>query len=295
MPYRLVKGHFHLFYRSRRHVGSRPDGDSMWFKPSNQHHLIRLGDRRIDYNGGGFAQLRFEGIDALELHYKGSNHQMTAECVAARDQLLQLVGFTSVTYAPSDEIDTAVRTASPHPIEGYILSRNVDPFGRPVAFVFSGATSETDRTDDIWLTPERMTSSLNAQLMAGGHAYPAYYSGLPADLRDQLTNLASDARNNGSGIWQVDVSLSGAQVGRASDLEQLAMWPKLYRRLFAYFADGNAGIGGFGTWLREDTSRDDKLWIISRGELGNMHDIFTVTDKEIRMIVSPEDIVIVPR
>ncbi|UCD38275.1 MAG: hypothetical protein JSW54_01995 [Fidelibacterota bacterium] len=295
MPYTLIKGQFHLYYRSQRLVGSRPDGDSMWFKPDKKNTLAKLGGRRVEFNGGGCAQLRFEGIDALELHYKGSNHQRAPECVDARNRLLQSVGFTSVTYAPSSKVATAVRTASPHPIEGYILSRSVDPFGRPVAFVFAGTTSERDGAKDIWLTPERVAQSLNGRLMAEGQAYPAYYSGLPSNLRNQLTTLANSARNHGLGIWREDVSLSGARVVRASDLEQYAMWPKLYRRLFAYFADGNSGISGFGAWLRGDSSRDDELWIISRGELGNMHDIVSATDVEIQLVVHPEDVIIVPR
>jgi len=139
-----------------------------------------------------------------------------------------------------------------------------------------------------------MTNSLNAQLIAEGHAYPAYYTGLPTDLRNQLTNLANDAKTNGSDIWQVDISLSDTQVNNADNLEQLSMWPKLYRRLFTYFADDNTGIGDFEEWLRDDGKRDDELWIISRGEFGNMHDIFTITDNEIRMTISPDDIVIVP-
>ena len=293
MPYTLIQGHFHLFYQSQRHVGSRPDGDSMWFKPDNPQQLIRLGDRQVDYNLGGCVQLRFEGIDALELHYKGANHQKASECVAARDRLLQLAGFTSVTYAPSGDIDTSVRTACPHPIEAHILTRSADLYGRPIAFVFAGQASEADGAE-IWLTPERMNRSLNAQLMGEGQAYPAYYTGLPTDLRNQLTSLAHSARDNGLGLWQVDVSLPGAPVHSAADLEQLAIWPKLYRRLFAYL-QANAAISGFEAWLREDPERDDELWIISRGELGNMHDIFAVAEDEIRMIVHPDDIVIVPR
>ena len=162
MGYHLIKGYFHLVYQSEyRLVGSRPDGDSMWFKPNNPAHLTKLGGRDVDYNGGGFAQMRFEGIDALELHYTGS-HQKVPECVSARDRLLQLAGFKDVTYAPSrvSDIDTSVRTASPHPRKGYILSRNVDPYGRPVAFVFVGDTTEPDGSE-IYLTAPMMARSLN--------------------------------------------------------------------------------------------------------------------------------------
>ena len=100
----------------------------------------------------GLQKPCFEGIDALELHYKGSNHEKVPECVADRDRLLQLVGFTSVTYAQSDEIETAARTTAPHPTGGYIASRNADPFARPAAFVSVGKTFETD-AGDICLTP----------------------------------------------------------------------------------------------------------------------------------------------
>lgn len=296
MSYRLIKGYFHLFYRSEyRFVGARPDGDSMWFKPDNPTYLTNLGGRSADYNGGGFAQLRFEGIDALELHYKGS-HQKVPECVSARDRLLQLAGYEDVTYAPSSvsDIDTSVRTASPHPLKGYILSRNVDPYGRPVAFVFVGDAPEADGSE-VFLRSRRMARSLNAKIVAEGFAYPAYYTGLPVDLRDWLTRITKRARRKEMSIWQVDVSLSGTQISNASDLEKVAQWPKLFRRLFTYFKGDNEGLDGFEEWLRSDTSRDDMLWIISRGELGNMHDIIEITDSEIKILYYPEDIVIVPR
>lgn len=296
MPYRLAKGHFHLFYQSpHRHVGSRPDGDSMWFKPNNQDYLTSLGGRRVEYNGGGFAQLRFEGIDALELHYKGS-HQKRPECEDSRNKLLRLVGFTTVTFAPSDNIDASVRTASPHPIEGYILSRNVDPYGRPVAFVFVGTTPEPDGDEKIWLDVQRLVKSLNAKLIKEGQAYPTYYTGFPTDLRNELTSLTNQARNNGLGIWGVDINATKVRIRNSSDLELLAMWPKLYRRLFGYYADGNTGVSKFYKWLHDEhPDKDDQLWIISRGELGNMHDIFKVTGNKIKMTVSPEDLIIVPR
>ncbi|MFQ5933431.1 MAG: hypothetical protein ACE5KI_02160, partial [Dehalococcoidia bacterium] len=162
MSYRLAKGEFHLHYRSEyRFVGSRPDGDSMWFKPNNPEHLANLAGRAVDYNGGGFAQLRFEGIDALELHYRGL-HQRVPECVSARDRLLRLAGFREVTYAPSSsgDVDTSVRTASPHPRRGYILSRSVDPYGRPVAFTFVGDTTDSDGSE-VYLQPSAMAKSLN--------------------------------------------------------------------------------------------------------------------------------------
>jgi endonuclease YncB( thermonuclease family) len=266
----------------------------MWFIPNNQDHLIDLGDRQVEYNGGGFVQLRFEGIDALELHYNGPNHQITPHCYEARDQLLELAGFIEMDYAPNDEIETYVRESNPENIDGYILSRNVDPFGRPVSFVFTGIANDPDGSE-IWLTPDLLENSLNAQLASIGHAYPTFYTGLPTDLRNRIILLATNARNNNLGLWQVDESRSGIQIQEEDDLEQFSIWPKLYRRLFSYFSDVNNGLANFEEWLREDRTRDDELWIISRAELGNVHDIIEIEDNIISLNVDPEDIIIVPR
>lgn len=58
---------------------------------------------------------------------------------------------------------------------------------------------------------------------------------------------------------------------------------------------GGTGLTKLESWLRNEPGKDDVLWIISRGELGNMHDIFEVTGNKIKMTLSPEDLIIVPR
>ncbi|MCH8315071.1 MAG: hypothetical protein IIA64_03775 [Planctomycetes bacterium] len=298
MGYLLLKGEFHLFYegQNNRHVGSRPDGDSVWFKPNKPHLLDDVGGRSADFNGGGFVQLRVEGIDALELHYQGSNHQLEQPTVSARDTLLGMIGFDDVEYAPNADIPSSVRDATPHPRPGYILTRSIDPFGRPVAFVFAGSTSQQDGSD-IWLDVARLNTSLNAQLMSRGEVYPAYYAGLPSDLRDRLTDLAFNAWSANRGLWPVDRSNRGARIRKIDDLSRYAIWPKLYRRLFKYFRDPNTrrGVAGFDDWLRDDPNRDDDLWIIPTAEISNLHDVVEVTGtNRITMTYFPEELVIVP-
>jgi endonuclease YncB( thermonuclease family) len=296
MGYNLVKGEFSLFYNINRHVGSRPDGDSIWFKPDNPNHLMGLGDppRDTEFNKGDFAQLRFEGIDALELHYKGGN-QKKQGCVSARDKMLDLMGFTSVVYAPNDEIPAYVRSSTPTSIRGYILTRNIDPFRRPVAFIFKGTTGTNDG-NEIWLDVQKLNNSINAKIMEAGEAYPAYYAGLPSDLRGRLDDLANSARQQNKGMWSIDSSMVYSQVTNINELQDLAIWPKLFRRLYVFFKEGNNSLGDFENWLRDAPSdRDDSIWIISQAHLGNMHDIFEVSSNSIRMIYQPEDLVIVPR
>ena len=298
MPYKIIPGEFRLFYKIQRHVGSRPDGDSMWFKPADESNLVKLGERSISYNKGGFAQLRFEGIDALELHYKGSNHQKLPECVDARDRLLSFGGFTDIEYAPSStaDIDTAVRDSTPLSIPGYILTRGADIYGRPVAFVYTGQPPAPNYNDGFWLDDVHVSESLNAKLIHIGHAYPSFYSGLPTELRTRLKKLWREAESDQEGLWKVDSSMTEMKITDIGDLSNLAIWPKLYRRLFSFYKDGNTDIGKFETWIRDpDHDRDDEIWILDPGELGNFHDIFEVENGELKMIVEPDNMVIVPR
>lgn len=291
MPYRLVKGEFHLYYKSTRHVGSRPDGDSAWFKPDDPTLLSGIEGRSVSFNNGGFAQLRFEAIDALELHYKGAeqNHELA---VAAQDFIMEEAGFTHIEYAP--ELYTSVRTATPHPTKGYVLTRNVDPYGRPVSFVFPGTTNKKDG-DDHWLDTAWLDQSTSAALARSGNAYPAFYTGLPTDLRNRVIALVDQARKVRQRVWKRDLSTKGFRAPGLEKLEELVVWPKLFRRLVSYFKDGNSGLAGFDSWLRESSTRDDDLWIISRGELGNMHDVIDVQRNKMLMLYRPGDVIIVPR
>jgi len=310
MPYRLIEGEIRLFYRSTRHVGSRPDGDSIWFLPDNPRLLEDIAGRSAELNAGGFAQLRIEGIDALELHYKSnSNHQSTAPTVAARDHLLEQAGFSlaDMEYAPSADIPTYVRHTRPVVARAHILCRTIDPFNRPVSFLFADNSPERSGAD-IFLDADLMDQSLNAELARAGHVYPGYYSarmdngervgGLPGDLRAHLTQLITQARANQAGVWATDSTTAGAPVTNASDLTNLAIWPKLYRRLVSYFSDAGAQapLDGFIAWLHADRSgRDDVVFVLSIGELLNLSDVLTVNNNQISLRFETTDLVIQPR
>ena len=95
MPYQIVKGEFHLFYKKQKLVGSQPDGDSVWFKPDNRALLNKLGNNRRDaiFNAGGSTLLKFEGVDTLELSFRGS-HQFTEGAKKARNFTLKSTYWT---------------------------------------------------------------------------------------------------------------------------------------------------------------------------------------------------------
>jgi len=194
----------------------------------------------------------------------------------------------------SDGEGLSVRDAEPHPIAGYILTKTVDPDGRPVAFAFAEKIGREDggnvRLDVPW-----MSRSVNSKLAEAGWAYPAFYEGLPPDLRKQFTALICSARGNRRGMWGKDRTKTGATVTGLETLEKLAIWPKLYRRLLAYFKDRNTALTGFDAWLRASAVRDDRLWIISEARAAHLHNVVKLSRSKIAMTYPPEDLVIVPR
>lgn len=290
MPYKVVPGEFHLFYSIKRHVGSQPDGDSVWFKPDNPKQLKNVDGRDAKLNPAGFAQLRFEAIDSLELHYGPDHHQNLALALDARNFTLHELGFKSVEYSGDRQL--SVKSASPHPVPGYILTRSIDPYGRPVSFVFTGSPGATDV--ELFLDVALLNKSVNAGLARSGNAYPAFYTGLPTDLRRRIIALANSARHRG--LWPKDKS-ARAKVTDLESLEKLAIWPKLFRRLVSYFKDDRhySDLSKFDAWLREEPKdRDDELWIVSEGELGNLHDVVEVSGERIAMLYVPQDLIVRP-
>src|SRR4051812_8903559 len=182
MPFTLIQGTFHLVGRTRagKDSGFEPDGDSMQFKPDDAKLLDRLqhNGSRYRLTSIGSTQLRFEGIDALELHFDGS-HQPRPMADTARDFLTGRLGLNPVTYKPPGGLAVlppVQRDATP----GFILSRALEAHGRPVAFAFSGAPPQPDGSQ-INLKPALLRKSVNFKSLAAGHAYPLYYDTLFAD------------------------------------------------------------------------------------------------------------------
>ena len=52
------------------------------------------------------------------------------------------------------------------------------------------------------------------------------------------------------------------------------LWPKLFRRLVPYLAEGADGFDGFDAWLRADpVNRDDQIVLAGRAEPARLHDV----------------------
>jgi hypothetical protein len=154
----------------------------------NKEHWAKLFGREAELNAKDHAQLRFEAIDTLETHYLDM-HQPLELATGALESLLEGLNITDVEW---NETRTRV-TAANDGTQGYILSREVEENGRPVAFVYAGSASEGDGSE-IFLDADRMRQSLNHRALEGGFAYPTYYKGLFHDLREALSETVGRAR-----------------------------------------------------------------------------------------------------
>jgi endonuclease YncB( thermonuclease family) len=297
MPYTLIKGSFHIHYPENPRSGPEPDGDTIKFQPINKQLIERLPKPNMaaKFNQNGITSIRFEGIDTLETHFDvegDTYHQQIELALEERDALLRQLGFRNIVYFPNS---FKVESVDNHPVQGYILSNGLDTYGRTIAFVFAGDHPSVDGSS-IFLTPQMLDNSMNIFMLQQGQAYPAFYLTMPAELREHLKEIAVAARNASVGVWAADTAntTESAHIPNRDTLQQLALWPKLFRRLAAYFQT-NTGLSALDGWLRADPrNRDDRL-LLPNLELGNMHDMIKVTAADnIGLNYAPENVVIVP-
>ncbi len=277
MGFVLIKGTFHV-------VGYSPDGDSLKFMATNATHWNKLSGGTVKRNTKGHVQLRFEGIDTPETHYKGE-HQPGIVANPATDYALQAAGIRNVVWTANRYRVKSADDGTP----GYILSREAERYGRPVAFAFAGTTSKTDGSrpflDTTWLK-----QSLNYQLVRAGWAYPTYYEGLFADLREALTGATLQAWNAWRGVWPYDWTDGVPVVGQASISDEYGLLPKLFRRLTAHFAAGGT-VSGFKSYL---ATHEDRLLVLPNQHFTNLNALVGVSGNVVSLSKYPENFVFRP-
>ena len=95
----------------------------------------------------------------------------------------------SPTSGSSTTCPTRCQSADQDALRGHVLSNGIDANGRLIAFVYPGDHPGPDGTA-VFVDPALVDQSLNALLLAAGHAYPAFYATLPADLRTHLAEVS---------------------------------------------------------------------------------------------------------
>jgi endonuclease YncB( thermonuclease family) len=279
VPFVLLEGTFHV-------IGQSPDGDSVKFRPRDPARWGRVPGRPVRANRSGQAQLRLEGIDALETHYQagvlGTVRQPAALGDAARDELLRLLGITGVVLSADGRMITGASDGT----EGFVLSRGTDTYGRPVSFAFAGATPGGDH-DDLFVDAALVARSVNRALLAAGLAYPTYYRSLFSDLREELSGAVAQARGAGLGLWPADRTTLGCTVDSLATItDEQPLLPKLFRRLATYIAanGGDAGLDGFLPWL---AAADERVSVLGQGHETGFDDLVEVAGQTVRLLEDP--------
>jgi hypothetical protein len=277
--------------------GPEPDGDTIKFKPDSAafvEALPRPSGHPPDLNARGISA-RLEAIDALETHF-GETHQELTGANAAREELLRQLGFTNVIFFPDQP--NKVQSADQDTVRGHVLSNGIDSNGRLIAFIYPGDHPDPDGSP-VFIDEKLVDASANAALLAAGHAYPAFYATLPAELRTHLAKASQPARaaQSAVGLWPRSTAdpNGAATIADLAALQQLVIWPKLFRRIVPYLAAGFTDFDGFDAWLRADpVHRDDELFLLDKLESGNMHDVVHGAGHQIQLTTWPEDFIITP-
>jgi len=297
MSYTLLRGEFVIRYPDQPRGGPEPDGDTIKFAPDTPglvEALPRPSGTGPDLNSRGIS-VRLEAIDTLETHFS-ETHQELRGANAARDELLRLLGFEDVVFFP--DLPNKVQSAAQDRLRGHVLSNGIDANGRLIGFVYPGDPAGPDGAT-VFVDEALADRSANARVLAGGHAYPTFYSTLPASLRNHFAGLSRAARaaRPPLGLWPRSTADPNgpARVAGLAQLEELVIWPKLFRRIVPYLAAGFRDFNGFDGWLRADpVNRDDAVFLLDRLEPGNLHDIVRAVGSEIQLTVWPEDFIITP-
>jgi endonuclease YncB( thermonuclease family) len=295
VSYTLLAGDFVVRYPDLPRGGPEPDGDTVKFAPDSPplvEGLHHAPGHAPELNARGIS-VRLEAIDALETHFAEA-HQELGLANAARDELLTRLGFTGVTFWPDQP--NRIESVDQDRVRGYVLSNGIDGNGRMIGFIFAGEPPEPDGAS-VFLEAPRAAESVNARLLEPGLAYPAFYTTLPASLRAYFAGLSRQARAAGRGLWPRSTGdpEGSAQVSGLEPLEQLVIWPKLFRRIVPYLAAGFTGFDGFDAWLRADPiDRDDELFLLDRLESANLHDVIRAGGDSVQLTAWPEDFVIRP-
>jgi endonuclease YncB( thermonuclease family) len=295
--YTLIRGEFYILYPDLPLNGPEPDGDTINFLPDNDDlvpALPRFSGVRPDRKHLGTYGVRFEGIDTLETHFQ-NQHQNLEFAQAARGQMLDHVGFDTVEFFA--DRPNKVQAASPHPLPGYLLANGIESNGRVLALVSPGLPDlDAADGDRVFVDEALLERSVNAQLVRDGLAYAELYSTMPIAYITRMRDLVAAARAGDAGFWpREDLTLDNPiSPARLADLEPLVMFPKLYRRLVAYFRAGNTDLAGFDQWIRADPVRRDDRLLLPTGELGNLHDLYTVGPGGLTLTHLPEQVMFDP-
>ena len=261
--YKVIKGSFVI-------KNYEPDGDSVRFIADNLDLYKNLhGSFRIKPSkNNGSVQLRFESVDAPEIHYGSAAQQFGDK---ARDQLLAWMGFENIKYYPDNP--NRVQSANPDTVRGAILSKAAEANGRPVSYILlENDASPLDDGDWVRVDEDLLKKTINYRLLDEGIAYYTVYTSTPFDHRTLLGDVALQARNANRGVWELDITTEFTLENQDSiGPDGQLILPKLFRRCTDYLKDVDKGgfQGNLADWLIwvSKGSRNENDHVIIKGDI----------------------------
>jgi endonuclease YncB( thermonuclease family) len=285
----LIRGSFVI-------IGKQPDGDSVRFIADDASLFSQLkNNSRIRLSKDNSVQLRFEAIDAPELHYLGAAQPMGSE---SRDALLKLMGFKD----PQFRTDGAtVTSAGVETVRGAILSNAAEVNGRPISYVLleKDAKALTDGTR-VKLEDATLQKTLNAKQLLNGMAYLTVYSSTPKAHRNFLRDLTLQARASKLGVWARDASVNFKLIGKDSVNERGALiLPKLFRRAISYLnaKAKNPSLGSIKDWMISTQTSgvpEDDL-VKTNLQTVRLSSLLKVTGNQVKFAVDTTELVFVEK
>jgi endonuclease YncB( thermonuclease family) len=276
--YKVIAGTFHI-------KGFQPDGDSIRFQATNQSNWDFFEWETAADKATKKKQLRVESIDALETHYEGY-HQPRAFALAALEALLEMLRIDTVTYSLSL---TQVVSANDGKA-GFIASASVDPFGRPVSYVFP---KDAKLTDGAVMDSSELPidDSINFQLAREGLVYPTFYTTTDRVFAEKIRAVVARARATKRGIWSIDRTSDFTLLDIRTLQEDNLIMPKLFRRLVGFYEN----YSDFGKLEEYMKKQRDNLVLWDGTKKKSLADLMTFEGRRLRMTTPVEDILFSPK
>jgi len=260
--YLTIKGKFVI-------AGKEPDGDSVRFIADDSELYQELQRHyRIKPSRDRSVQLRFEGIDAPEVHYGKYAQPLGDE---ARDFLLKKMGFAKIEFQGD-----RVQSADPDTVSGVILTQAADVNGRPISYVLIGkSAAQVENGDWTQVDLDLLRQTLNFLMMAEGKVYYTVYTSTPRSHRQVLREAALAAREKDLGVWVAD----NTSIFRLVNFDSITppngqlILPKLFRRCTDYLKAVAGGYSGNladwleGVSLQESRNENDAIIIRDRTQV----------------------------
>jgi hypothetical protein len=121
--------------------------------------------------------------------------------------------------------------------------------------------------------------------------FPTYYTNIYVDLRDELTQQVTAARQAATGVFAGDLTQTGVTVESLATLtDEAVILPKLFRRLTDYLQlnGDDPSLAGFAAFLSQ---QDDELWVIPTGQKTGLDTVVDVAGQTVKLERLPEELV----